>query len=814
MLYNLILILILPYLLPVYLVTSIIKPRYRVGLFERLGFWKRRDSAWSLNDTRPLLFWIHMASVGEIQAGWPLIEALVRRYPTCRFVFTTLTVSGRTLLIERSPELGFPANEVTVRLFPLDLPFLAGIKLRKFRPDLVILLETELWPNFLGAAQRLGIPVVVVNGRISQRSYPRYRMFRWFFKPCLRGINRFLMQTPEDAERITHIGAPGYRVSVVGNLKYEQRVKSLTQKQVMELRQAWKWSSADLVWVAGSTHAGEEDQIISVFRSLKNDYPDFRLILAPRHPDRLAEIKALLEDQQIQYRLFSKRAVHSGSRADVILVDTVGNLQQLYALADVVFVGGTLVPVGGHNLAEPALYGKPVLFGPNVQEVQATARVLVERGGGISVQEGASLREQIRYLLSNPARRFEMGDRARKAIQEQQGMVDQTVARMASILNAHPVESNHPLNQRGPCLKWMEARLWGTGNNTGTTGLDGIFRGLSLIYQGFMSLRNNSYRFGILRSGRLSRPVISVGNITMGGTGKTPAVVAICQLLRKNGRRPVVLSRGYGGENRAPVLEVSDGEQAKWPPHIVGDEPVLMARKLPGVPIIIGPDRFKVGQAAIAAYHPDVLILDDGFQHRRLEREMDLVLLDESEPFGNGYLLPAGPLREPINQLRRATAILLTRVESKRNAEELEVYLRRVCGERPIFKSRHQLTACFSLAEGESSRRIDLESLHGKRVFIVSGIARPWGFVRSLKQAGLEVAGTGFFPDHFAFRLEDIKRMNREARNLGASVILTTEKDAVRLESQPSSLQNWWAVEMELLLMDTKSWEDQILQVV
>ena len=377
-LYNLILILILPFLLPVYLVLSIIKPRYRVGLFERLGFWKSRNPAWSSNDTRPLLFWIHMASVGEIQAGWPLIEALVRRYPDCRFVFTTLTVSGRTLLLERSPDLGFPANELTVRLLPLDLPFFTEVKLRKFRPDLVILLETELWPNFLRAAQRLRIPVVMVNGRISKRSYPRYRMFRWFFQPGLRGINRFLMQTPEDAERIARIGAPGYRVSVVGNLKFEQRVKRLTQEQVKKLRQSWKWGPADIVWVAGSTHAGEEDQIISVFRSLKNDNPDFRLILAPRHLDRLGKIKVLLEDQQIQYRLFSKRTEHSGSRADIILVDTVGDLQQLYALADVVFVGGTLVPVGGHNLAEPALYGKPVLFGPNVQQVQATAKVLVE----------------------------------------------------------------------------------------------------------------------------------------------------------------------------------------------------------------------------------------------------------------------------------------------------------------------------------------------------------------------------------------------------------------------------------------------------
>jgi 3-deoxy-D-manno-octulosonic-acid transferase len=820
MIYNLILLVALPFLLPAFLIASAFNPRFRNGLGERLGAWGDTGAIdFSGRPPFSATIWIHAASVGEIQAAWPLVEALVKRHPSTGLILTTLTATGHSLLRERSAGLKGHTGPAQVRLFPVDFPGLGGRLLRKVQPDLILVVETEIWPNFLAAARRRGIPLAVVNGRISPRSFAKYRWIRWVLRPALESVNRFLMQTADDAARIECLGAPPYRVSVAGNLKFERRPEPLPETDRKKLIESWGWGSFDPVWVAGSTHPGEEETLLRLFMKLKADYPTFRLILAPRHLDRIPEVRSLLAGSGLKIRQASESPLSgnkgtipsTGSTADAVLVDTMGQLNLLYGLADMVFVGGTFVPVGGHNLAEPALQGVPVLYGPHLQQVRAMADLLTESGGGYPSENAAELERRLRSFLDDPESRRRAGARAREAVGRSRGALDVTLESLSTLLDRRPPGSRIVTDRRPEMQRWVEDRLWHGRGPWATDLVRPFLNSVAVLYGNLVSVRNRSYRIGLLRSRRLSRPVFSVGNMTVGGTGKTPVVVAMCRILTERGLRPVVLSRGYGGRYRAPLLEVSDGSRIKWPADVVGDEPVLMARRLPGVPVVVGPDRYTAGKGAILAYQPDVLVLDDGFQHVRLCRDLDLLLIDSADPFGNGKVLPAGPLREPVHGLRRADAVMLTRMESSAAAAGLISFLGRSYPDLPVLFSRHRMTGCVRLAD-PSGAETPVSDFSGRRVFVAAGIARPESFVRSLEREAVEVVGVAVYPDHFSFRATDIEQIGKEADRLGAQAVLTTEKDWVRLASLTAGLKNWWAVRMELSPDDPEAFGRLILE--
>jgi tetraacyldisaccharide 4'-kinase len=823
MIYNLILILSLPFAIPAFLLLALFNIRYRTGLLERLGFWSLPSHVSPLTSHGFPTFWIHAASVGEVLAAWPLALELSRRYPSSRFLFTTLTLTGRSALDRLVREKWGDRPDTLIRLFPVDLPGVALRLLKKLKPDLVLLIETELWPNFLNAAHRLGIPIMVVNGRITLRSFSRYRWVGPILKRSLSGIERFFMQTPSDAERIIKLGAPPQRVAVMGNLKLDSEPASLLESERADFLMRWGWKRSDPVWVAGSTHPGEEELIIKVFQSLKKHHPDLRLILAPRHIERASEVEALLKRHHLN---FTQLTTHNSGQThrsaptpfDVILVNTMGQLGRLYGLARIAFVGGTLAPIGGHNLAEPCLLGKPVLFGPNTQHVQVTADLLTESGGGIPVEDGLSLEKTVRALLEDPGLAVRLGEQARKALELHRGAVHKAAEGISDRLPMLRFRRLPRFDQRSVLQRWVEDRLWPSRGGFITRPAAAAFGAAGWVYGGAVRIRETSYRIGILRSKRLSRPVISVGNLTLGGAGKTPAVIAIGRLLLSAGLRPAVLSRGYGGRNRAPVLIVSDGREVRFPANIAGDEPVLLAQKLRDVPVLIGADRVEVGRAAVASFRPDVLILDDGFQHRRLSRDLDLVLLDAAAPFGNGYLIPRGSLREPASHLRRADALLLTRVESPQAVQETVGLLKQIKPDIPCLLSRHQLTGWVSLCPKTGtpfvSASTPIVALPAKRVFIVAGIAKPEAFFRSVTEAGLEITGTWIVPDHHPFTHAEIAAIEREAERLHSEAILTTEKDAVRLRTLTGTFDKWWAAAVELEVFDPKAWEGLVFKAV
>lgn len=298
------------------------------------------------------------------------------------------------------------------------------------------------------------------------------------------------------------------------------------------------------------------------------------------------------------------------------------------------------------------------------------------------------------------------------------------------------------------------------------------------LFRAGVALRGALYESGIFRAERAGVPVVSIGNVAVGGAGKTPAAMAVARRLLTRGRRVAILSRGYGATRRDARV-VSDGHRVLLGAAEAGDEPALVARRLPGVRVLCGPRRTEIARAAVEALGADALLLDDGFQHRSLARDLDVVVLDAADAFGNGRLLPAGPNREPRSALRRAGLLWLSRVDQADPVEldALRALARDATGKAPV-ESRH---APVDVLDGDLSRSFGPGALRGRRVLLLAGVARPSGFRRTLAALGAEVAAERIFPDHHRFGGGEIEDALRAAEGAGCEAVVTTEKDAVRL---------------------------------
>jgi 3-deoxy-D-manno-octulosonic-acid transferase len=361
--------------------------------------------------------WIHAVSVGETAAAAPLIEGIRRRWPGLSVVLTTVTPTGARIAAE---QLGHAA---THRYFPLDLPGPVGRALAAVRPRFFVGMETELWPNFLRTLAARGIPSMIANGRISDRSFRRYRRVRWLMARVLARVSVFAMQSEEDARRIIALGAPPERVVVTGNLKTDLAPTPgpIAWTELLGL------DADELLWIAGSTHRGEEAAVLDAFARLRARFPGLCLLLAPRHPERAAEVERLIADRG--FRPVRRTALPGASaRGAIVILDTVGELADCYRAAAVVFVGGSLVPTGGHNMLEPALRRRPVLYGPHTSNFRESALLLETAGGAVAVKDALELEREMDRLLESPRLRREMGDAGFAAVAARQGAVVQTLA--------------------------------------------------------------------------------------------------------------------------------------------------------------------------------------------------------------------------------------------------------------------------------------------------------------------------------------------------------------------------------------------------
>jgi 3-deoxy-D-manno-octulosonic-acid transferase len=415
LLYNTLLTLLLILSSPYFLIRSLFQKRIRKPLIQRMGFLGTQSLESSI--------WVHAASVGEVFCSIPLLRRIKKEFPHRKIVLTTVTSTGNEAAKTQLPEVDH------ILFFPIDHPFVLRRVLKKIQPTLLLIAETELWPNLLRACGRKGIPIILFNGRISEKSLRGYLFFRFLFGECLKYVSRFLMQTNKDQDRIIQIGAPSEKTSVVGNLKFDQTPPSVTPEARATLAQTLGLHGRETVLIAGSTHSGEEELLTSLSKELREIDPDLIFILAPRHLNRLEEVEQMLRKESFSWM---RRTVFTRDQGlpdpkrwpEVILLDTMGELMSLYSFATLVFIGGSLVPVGGHNPLEPLFFRKCVLFGPFMFNFLEISRRLIEAEGAIQVKDREDLTLQMKRLLRNERARKEMGERGYQFLMKHQGATD------------------------------------------------------------------------------------------------------------------------------------------------------------------------------------------------------------------------------------------------------------------------------------------------------------------------------------------------------------------------------------------------------
>jgi 3-deoxy-D-manno-octulosonic-acid transferase len=396
-----------PILLPVILLTG----RHRRGLKERLGFYEASLAEWSMNTDKRC--WIHAASIGEVRAAAVLIDQLREQLPGWDFLVTTMTIHGRDFARQH---LG---SEVVCHLAPLDVPYSVNRALATFQPDLYACLETELWPVLIDTLRTKQIPALLLNGRMSARSVASYRRFNFLFAPLLKGFRCIGVISEDDRQRFIEVGAGSDLVVVTGNIKDDIKMPDNFTNTTAHWKEVLDLPAQADVFIAGSTHHPEEELLLP----LLNGFTDRGgvAIIAPRHLDRLAAIDSMIREKGLQSDRLSA-LVHGGTRIHpLVVVDTFGDLGELYSIATFVFVGGSLSGSGGHNVMEPAVWERPVFFGPDMADFKEAATILEKSGGGFKVADIDDLDEKIGLLREDRKLLEDTGKAAGKAAREQQG---------------------------------------------------------------------------------------------------------------------------------------------------------------------------------------------------------------------------------------------------------------------------------------------------------------------------------------------------------------------------------------------------------
>jgi 3-deoxy-D-manno-octulosonic-acid transferase len=411
--------------------------KYVASLPQRFGYLPV-----SFNIDAESSIWIHAVSVGELLTARPLITALRERHPGLRLFVSTTTMSAQQLARRSVPDAD------AVFYFPFDLGVVVRRTLNLVKPRLFLMMETEIWPNLLRECRARGIRAAVVNGRLSSRSFPRYRMARGFFRYVLADIDAFCVQSEESARRFVEIGAAPDRVTVTGSLKFDslEPVPSAASRPRERVLRYFRFAPNRPVLVAGSTMKGEEAVVLRVFRRVKTALPSAVLVMAPRHPERFAEVVQQSEQEGFRTVRRSDLPIDAEPRADIVVLDTIGELATVYQLGTVVFVGGSLVPTGGHNILEPAVYGRPVVFGPHMQNFAEIATAVVANGAGVQVDGEGAFEAEVLALMTDSVRRARLGAAARALVEANRGAKDKTLAVLDGLLP--PPRSVYPSNVR------------------------------------------------------------------------------------------------------------------------------------------------------------------------------------------------------------------------------------------------------------------------------------------------------------------------------------------------------------------------------
>jgi 3-deoxy-D-manno-octulosonic-acid transferase len=426
LLYSVATLIALVALSPYFLYQALRHKKYVGSLGQRLGY---LPVALNL-DGEPSI-WIHAVSVGEVLSTRPVIDELRKRYPSLRLFLSTTTRSGQQLARRSITDID------GIFYFPFDWPFTVRRTLSIVRPKLFVMVENEIWPTMLRECRRRGVKTLVINGRISVRSFPRYRLIRPFFKRVLADIDRFCVQGEETASRLVSLGAERSRLTITGSLKFDALDASpLPGRGPARVLRFFRMSPNRPVLIAGSTMRGEDEAVIRAFNRVRTTPggANALLVIAARHPERFDEVERLCKSEGLATVRRSELPIDAEPRADAVILDTIGELAHLYQIATAVFVGGSLVPAGGHNILEPALYGKSIIFGPHMENFNEIAETFLANRAAIQVHNPRELETAIVGLLGDPVRRARLGAAARALIDTNRGAKDRTLAVIADLL--------------------------------------------------------------------------------------------------------------------------------------------------------------------------------------------------------------------------------------------------------------------------------------------------------------------------------------------------------------------------------------------
>ena len=415
---------------PYFLYQAIRYRKYVGSLGQRLGY---LPISFNLDGEESI--WVHAVSVGEALTARAIIEQLRERYPRLRIYLSTTTMTGQQVARSHVQHVD------GVFYFPFDLGFIVRRTLRIVRPRLFVMMETEIWPNLLRECRRGGVKTLLVNGRISSRSYPRYRLARGFFRRVLQDLDRAAMQSEESARRLVEIGMDPGRVTVTGSLKFDsldRPAATASARGQYRVLRYFRMPEERPVVIAASTLKGEETPVLQAFARIKREMPSALLIIAPRKPERFGDAEALAIDAGFTTVRRSELPVDSEPRAEVVVLDTIGELAQLFQIATAVFVGGSLVDAGGHNILEPAVHGKAIVFGPHMNNFAEIARAFLENGAAEQVADAAALEATLLALVRDPVRRARLGAAARALVEANRGARTRTLDAVMELLPDSP----------------------------------------------------------------------------------------------------------------------------------------------------------------------------------------------------------------------------------------------------------------------------------------------------------------------------------------------------------------------------------------
>jgi tetraacyldisaccharide 4'-kinase len=740
--------------------------RYLYSVRERLGGLPR---TWEQTGTGAV--WFHAVSVGEVMAAHRTLGEMRQSLPGVKLWVSVSTLAGRQLAEQRLHGI---ADGVFYA--PFDYAFCVRRVLRRLQPSLLIVTETEIWPNLWHEARRSGARLLVVNARISDRAFPRYRKFRFFFQAVLAQADRIQAQSRVSASRYLALGVPETTVTYGGNLKYdfdprETKIPAAIADLLGEWTDKKVWIAASTMPPARADDTDEDDAVIQAFRQLSSRVPNLLLMLAPRKPERFDDVARRLEARGVRYIRRSQLPAAPPPLPAVFLLDSIGELSSLFPLADAVFMGGTLARRGGHNILEPAFSARTIIIGPHMENFPEIGEEFRKHGAVVEIGSPAEMAGAVARVLDGQYP--DTGPKARQLAEGKRGATELALQEARRLIDlAVPVRI-------GAARTWLLplTAVWAVGT----------------AWRKAVSIR---------RMRKLAAPVVSVGNIALGGVGKTPFVLWLAKRMAVRGGRPAFLTRGY--RRRSPERVAVAPAGGRLPVTLTGDEGQMLLRSGLG-PVGISADRYDGGAAVLAAHEVDVFLLDDGFQHWKLARDFDIVLVDAADPFAGGALVPAGRLREPPSSLGRADAIVLTRTREGRSYPGIIAEIRRWNRSAPVFLSRTR-PACWRGMDGGS---VPIEG----PVAAFCGLGNPRSFWQTIEMLGVCTVLRCEFGDHHVYRPSELKRLVAQARNSGAKYLITTQKDLMNLPEGTADLTHevplLW-LEIEVVVEDG----DRLLEMV